>query len=149
MTPDHAALMAELRSLALAALDRLEPILERAAQGVTEHSGDTTGHVAESDTDRAGPAPEAEAGTSAGASGCSWCPVCALVALVKGEPHDLVTLIGSQIAALLALLRALLAEHDGQGGPGGGGAGSDGGQQTTRTRAFVPIQVRIEDNPES
>lgn len=128
MTNDHAALMAELRALALAALDRLEPIIERAAQ--TAESADPNSTPAE----EAGERPV----------GCSWCPVCALVALVRGEQHDLVTLVSSQIAALLALVRALLAEHDDHGGPDGGGPG--GPPQAAPNRAFVPIQVRIEDN---
>lgn len=139
MTADHAALMAELRAIALAALDRLEPILERAAQAASESTHD--GPQQDPGTEKT--ADDAAGGTS----GCSWCPVCALVALVKGEPHDLVTLVSTQIAALLALVRALLAEYDGGDGPDGGG--SDGDPQATRSRAFVPIQVRIEDNPEA
>ena len=138
MTADHAALMAELRAIALAALDRLEPILERAAQAASEATHD--GPQQDPGTETAGDA-------AGGTSGCSWCPVCALVALVKGEPHDLLTLVSTQLAALLALVRALLAEYDGGDGPDGGGSDSDA--QATRSRAFVPIQVRIEHNPEA
>ncbi|GAA4480227.1 hypothetical protein GCM10023094_26410 [Rhodococcus olei] len=125
MTGDHADLIAELRSLAVTVLDRVEPLLERAAEAAA-----------------AAPAEGAEA--AAGASGCSWCPVCALVALIRGEQHELVAMIASQIAALLALVRALLDEHAGHRGPPAGGPGDS---TSAPRRGFVPIQVRIEDNP--
>ncbi|MGW0175767.1 hypothetical protein ACWDUM_18255 [Rhodococcus sp. NPDC003322] len=132
MSADHAALMAELRALANAALDRLEPLLERAADvaaAVAPERGEDGAH---------------EDGEDRG-SACGWCPVCALVALVRGESHDLLTLVASQLSALLALVRALLDEHDGHGGPPEGGP--DGDTTPPPRRAFVPIQVRIEDNP--
>ncbi|MBC2638575.1 MULTISPECIES: hypothetical protein [unclassified Rhodococcus (in: high G+C Gram-positive bacteria)] len=131
MNDDHAQLIAELRALADTALDRLEPILQRAA------------------------APHAQA-EAAGAppgtgqwSGCTWCPVCALAALIRGEQHDLVTLVAGQASVLIAVLRQILDEHrvhgaPGPGGPespepgpegGGGTSGPDGGS------AFEPITV--------
>ncbi len=123
MSGDHAELIAELRALAVSVLDRIEPILERAAENAAT-APDSGG----------APAPAAP-------SGCAWCPVCALVALVQGEPHELVSLIASQLTALLALVRALLEEHTGHAGPPADEPG------TAPRRGFVPIQVRIEDNP--
>lgn len=128
MSADHAALMAELRALATAALDRLEPVLERLAETAPP--------------DAAAPPSDAAAGER-GSFGCSWCPVCALAALLRGEQHDLVTLVASQLSALIALVRALLDEHAGHPGPAGGPPEDT----PPPRRAFVPIQVRIDDNP--
>ncbi|MFF0817013.1 hypothetical protein ACFYVR_17920 [Rhodococcus sp. NPDC003318] len=133
MSGDHAALMAELRSLATAALDRIEPILERLAE-----NGPTTATTGSPSA----ATPGAEAAEH-GSFGCSWCPVCALVALVRGEQHDLVTLVASQLTVLIAWVRALLDDFAGPTPPSGGPP-----EDTPRPRrAFVPIQVRIDDNP--
>lgn len=132
MSADHADLMAELRALAAAALDRLEPLLERAAEAAAA--------VAD-------PVPADGEATAAGATtACTWCPVCALVALVRGQHHDLLSLVATQLSALLALVRALLDEHASHPAPPGGGDGPGAANGAPR-RAFVPIQVRIDDNP--
>lgn len=128
MNDDHAQLLAELRALAETALDRLEPILQRAA---APHSAAAA----------AGAAP----GTGQW-SGCTWCPVCALAALIRGEQHDLVTLLAGQASVLIAVLRQILDEHtdhdpSGPGAPepgpgdGGGMPEPDGGP------AFEPITI--------
>ena len=83
MTSDHSELGADLLALADTVLTRLEPIMRR---------------VAETQQDR-------------DQQGCSWCPVCALAALVRGERHDLVELVASESAVVIALLRQLLADH--------------------------------------
>ncbi|OZE35391.1 MULTISPECIES: hypothetical protein [unclassified Rhodococcus (in: high G+C Gram-positive bacteria)] len=83
MTSDHSELGADLLALAETVLTRLEPILRRVAE-------------TQQDRDR---------------QGCSWCPVCALAALVRGERHDLVELVASESAVVIALLRQLLADH--------------------------------------
>ncbi|MFN3541795.1 MAG: hypothetical protein ACK40J_17140 [Rhodococcus sp. (in: high G+C Gram-positive bacteria)] len=83
MTSDHSELGADLLALAETVLTRLEPILRRVAE-------------TPQDRDR---------------QGCSWCPVCALAALVRGERHDLVELVASESAVVIALLRQLLADH--------------------------------------
>lgn len=127
MSGDHTELIAELRALAVTVLDRIEPILERAAANAAPAAANETG---------------AEGANSA-VSGCAWCPVCALVALVRGEPHELVSMIASQLAALLALVRALLDEHSGHTDPPRDDPG------TEPRRGFVPIRVRIGDDPES
>src|SRR6476661_4895794 len=130
MNDDHAQLVAELRALAETALDRLEPLLQRAA---APH--------AQADAEDAIP------GTGQW-SGCTWCPVCALAALIRGEQHDLVTLLAGQASVLIAVLRQILDEHrvhdpSGPGAPepgpgdGGGMPEPDGGP------AFEPITVTV------
>jgi hypothetical protein len=54
-----------------------------------------------------GDSDEAEAGGSA----CGWCPLCAIVAVVRGERPELVARLVEQLAQLVALLRAVLADR--------------------------------------
>jgi len=42
---------------------------------------------------------------------CGWCPLCAVVALVRGERPELVARLAEQLAQLVALLRAVLADR--------------------------------------
>ncbi|MCZ4519242.1 hypothetical protein O4220_12020 [Rhodococcus ruber] len=83
MTSGHSELGADLLALADTVLTRLDPILRRVAE--TQQERDQ--------------------------QGCSWCPVCALAALVRGERHDLIELVASEGAVIIALLRQLLADH--------------------------------------
>ncbi|MDV6262269.1 hypothetical protein [Rhodococcoides yunnanense] len=83
MTSGHSELGADLLALADTVLTRLDPILRRVAE--TQQVRDQ--------------------------QGCSWCPVCALAALVRGERHDLVELVASEGAVIIALVRQLLADH--------------------------------------
>ena len=76
-------LTAELRQLADALLDRVEPWLLAAAQQPAAAAGDT----------------------------CGWCPVCALVAAVRGESTELGRRLAEQGSGVLAAVRALLDEH--------------------------------------
>ncbi|QIS10884.1 hypothetical protein [Nocardia arthritidis] len=70
----------ELRLLAEAVLERVEPVLRRgAADGQTEWSS------------------------------CSWCPVCAAAALVRGEHHDVAAAIAEHGTAIVTILREALA----------------------------------------
>ncbi|MGW4350851.1 hypothetical protein ACWELJ_02050, partial [Nocardia sp. NPDC004582] len=70
----------ELRLLAEALLERVEPVLRRtAADGRTEWSS------------------------------CSWCPVCAAAAIVRGEHHDVVAAIAEHGTAIVTVLREALA----------------------------------------
>lgn len=70
----------ELRLLAEAVLERVEPVLRRtAADGRTEWSS------------------------------CSWCPVCAAAAIVRGEHHDVVAAIAEHGTAIVTVLREALA----------------------------------------
>lgn len=87
VSTDHGELVAELRALAETVLDRLDPILQKAAAGRDAPTGGTC-------------------------TSCSWCPLCALAALVRGEQHDLVTLVADQAGTLLAALRETLDAHD-------------------------------------
>ena len=47
----------------------------------------------------------------ADASACGWCPLCAIVAVVRGERPELVARLAEQLAQLVALLRAVLADR--------------------------------------
>lgn len=44
-------------------------------------------------------------------STCGWCPLCAIVAVVRGERPELVARLFEQLAQLVALLRAVLADR--------------------------------------
>lgn len=79
--PDGLAEFAvELKLLAEAVLERVEPVLRRAAaDGKPEWDN------------------------------CSWCPVCAAAALVRGEQHDVLTAIADHGTAIVTVLREALA----------------------------------------
>ncbi|WP_233608671.1 hypothetical protein [Nocardia stercoris] len=70
----------ELRLLAETLLERVEPVLRRAA---------------------------AESGADAGP--CAWCPMCAAAALLKGDHHDVVAAIAGHGTAIVTVLREALA----------------------------------------
>jgi hypothetical protein len=78
----HAGWGAEVRGIAVAVLDRLEPALERVRAG-----------GAEADT-------------------CGICPVCAVLAVLRREHPDLAGRVAEQAASALAVLRAALVEGD-------------------------------------
>jgi hypothetical protein len=82
----------ELRQLAQAILDRLDPAVRSAA---------------------------AMAGGADGPGKCQqvWCPVCALAALVSGEQHPLLTVIAEHSVALLTVVRAMVEDIETSGGP--------------------------------
>ncbi|WP_103351628.1 hypothetical protein [Amycolatopsis sp. CA-128772] len=44
-------------------------------------------------------------------SACGWCPLCAIVAVVRGERPELLVRLTEQLAQLVALLRAVLADR--------------------------------------
>lgn len=71
----------ELRLLAEAVLERVEPALRRAAD----------------------PTRSTEWG------GCSWCPLCAAAALARGEHHDVVAALAGHGTAIVTVLREALA----------------------------------------
>lgn len=83
MDNQHSDVAAELWSLAETVLTRLEPLLRQAVQEQSERPR----------------------------QGCSWCPVCALAALLRGEQHELLTLVTSEGASVIALIRQIVAEH--------------------------------------
>jgi hypothetical protein len=81
----HPGFGAELRALALAALDRLEPAVHRLR-------------------DERPPSPSAPT--------CTGCPVCAVLAVLRGERPEPALRMGEQLSELLAVLRTALEEGD-------------------------------------
>ncbi|MET8799689.1 hypothetical protein ABZV91_25245 [Nocardia sp. NPDC004568] len=70
----------ELRLLAEAVLERVEPVLrEAAAEGQPEWSN------------------------------CTWCPLCAAAALVRGEHHEVLATVAAHGTAIVTVLREALA----------------------------------------
>src|SRR4051794_23881541 len=84
MTGSHPDIGPELRQLAQAILDRLDPVVRLAAARAAS-SGDRPGNCQQ-----------------------VWCPVCALAALVAGEQHPLLDVVAEHSVALLAVIRAIL-----------------------------------------
>nr|WP_068165081.1 hypothetical protein [Rhodococcus phenolicus] len=129
VSSEHDALVAELRLLAEAVLDRVDLAVQQYAAAQ---------HPDPEDTGAAG------AGDTGPSGGCAWCPVCALGALVRGEPHELLTRLATQIAAIIALIRELLARY--LPPPPAGPAGPDPAPPpgpTDRGGGFVSIPVTI------
>ena len=87
MTSPHPEIGPELRLLAQAIIDRLDPAVRAAAAMAAE--------------------------SLRGPSRCEqvWCPVCALGALVNGEQHPMLTLIAENSATLLTVIRAMSADQ--------------------------------------
>ena len=92
MSSAHPDIGPELRQLAQAILDRLDPAVRAAA------------------------AAAADALRGPGRCQQLWCPVCALAALVSGEQHPLLTLIAEHSVTLLTVIRTMAADP---GGPDG------------------------------
>ena len=86
MTSNHSDIGPELRQLAQAILDRLDPAVRSAA------------------------AMAADSMRGPGRCQQVWCPVCALAALVSGEQHPMLTVISEHSVALMAMLRTLAAD---------------------------------------
>ena len=103
MNGPHPDLGPELRALAQAILDRLDPAVRAGA-----------------------------AMTAAGSPGkCQqvWCPVCALAALINGEQHPLLTVVAEHSVALVTMIRTMVAEENAPG-PGPHGAPPDDPEPT-------------------
>ncbi|WP_374025674.1 hypothetical protein [Mycobacterium sp. HNNTM2301] len=126
MSQGHSEIGPELRRLAQAILDGVDPAM-RAAAALTAGRGVGTGKCQQ-----------------------VWCPVCALAALATGDQHPLITVIADHSIALLEVVRAMLDDINGaakpppEGPPGDGGADSEPPGVTTRTR-YQPIPVTIEE----
>ncbi|WP_228813932.1 MULTISPECIES: hypothetical protein [Nocardia] len=99
----------ELRLLAEAVLERVEPVLrEAAAEGKPEWGN------------------------------CTWCPLCAAAALVRGEQHEVLATVAAHGTAIVTILReALAGEPVDPVMPHGHSAGSGAahGRSGTRDRA--------------
>ncbi|HEX7322335.1 MAG TPA: hypothetical protein VF299_05270 [Mycobacterium sp.] len=124
MHPDLGELGPELRKLAQAILDGIDPAVQAAA--------------ARASTDRPGKCQQV------------WCPVCALAAAVNGEEHPLLTVIAEHSVALLAVIRAVLDDKRGspEPPPPSPSAPSTGASETNGTEAksgYQRIPVDIEE----
>jgi len=126
----HPDIGPELRRLAQAILDGIDPAIRTAAT--------------------------LTAGQGAGTGKCQqvWCPVCALAALATGDQHPLLTVIADHSIALLDVIRALVDDMDRSsrptpepppdGPPGGGPNSTTDAEGTARTR-YQPIPVTVEE----
>ncbi|MBB3603486.1 hypothetical protein FHT40_003147 [Mycolicibacterium sp. BK556] len=114
MTGPHPDLGPELRALAQAILDRLDPAV-RAGAAMT-------------------------AGSAPGKCQQVWCPVCALAALVNGEQHPLLTVVAEHSVALVTMLRAMIDE-DGAPEPGPDGAPPDDPGPGPSRYQHIPVSV--------
>lgn len=90
--PDLGELGPELRKLAQAILDRLDPAVRAAAM-------------------------LAAAGDGPGKCQQVWCPVCAVAALMNGEEHPLLAVVAEHGVALFDVIRAVVGETGDAPGP--------------------------------
>jgi hypothetical protein len=127
----HPDIGPELRKLAQAILDGIDPAV-KAAAALTAGGGVGTGKCQQ-----------------------VWCPVCALAALATGDQHPLLTMIADHSVALLEMIRAMVDDIDRAAkpppdGPPGGGitpepdAPATSGDAGVQTR-YQPIPVTVED----
>jgi hypothetical protein len=115
--PDLGELGPELRKLAQAILDRLDPAVRAAA--MLAASGDGPGKCQQ-----------------------VWCPVCALAALVTGEEHPLLTVVAEHSVALFEVIRAVVGETgEAPDPPGGPPPGGDGGAPAGSAYQHIPVTV--------
>lgn len=131
MSGAHADVGPELRRLAQAILDGIDPAV-RAAAAMASGVG------------------------SAGENGpgkCQqvWCPLCALAAVVSGEQHPLLTVIAEHSVALLEVIRAIVDDIDRSPKPPPDGPAGDGlsaenspGSGPVKTR-YQAIPVTLEE----
>lgn len=119
--PDLGELGPELRKLAQAILDRLDPAVRAAALLAT--AGDGPGKCQQ-----------------------VWCPVCALAALASGEEHPLLTVVAEHSVALYEVIRAVVGETGrSPEPPDGGPPGDDGGQASPRFGyQHIPVTIETE-----
>jgi hypothetical protein len=73
-------------------------------------------------------------------SACGWCPLCAIVAVVRGERPELVARLAEQLAQLVALLRAVLADR----WEPEGGVHMPGFRPAPRPAADATVSVRVQ-----
>jgi hypothetical protein len=78
----HAGIGDDFRVLALAALDRVEPVLDRLRREPPDDAPET----------------------------CASCPVCAVIAALRGERPELAVRLAEHAAGLVAVLRAALED---------------------------------------
>ncbi|MGA7050761.1 MAG: hypothetical protein WBZ37_05715 [Mycobacterium sp.] len=141
MSGAHPDIGPELRRLAQAILDGIDPAV-RAAAALTGGAGVGTGKCQQ-----------------------VWCPVCALAALATGDQHPLLTVIADHSIALLEVIRSIVSDvndidrsskptpkppPDGPPDPPGTGArpetdtGTSVSDAAAKTR-YQPIPVTFDD----
>ena len=138
---NHSDLGPELRALAQAIVDRLDPAVRAAA------------------------ARAAEALRGPGRCQQVWCPVCALAALVSGEEHPMLTVIAEHSVALMTVIRAAAdpqaaqaapasqapdAAGDAPATPAGPNASTNGSADGSGRGGYqhIPIVVEASESPE-
>ena len=130
MNAAHPELGPELRRLAQAILDGIDPAVRMAAS-LTAGEGPGTGKCQQ-----------------------IWCPVCALAALATGDQHPLITVIADHSIALLEVIRAIVDDIDHSAksppdGPPGGGVPPEPDEPRpggpNGTTHYQPIPVTIEE----
>ncbi len=139
VSSEHDALVGELRLLAEAVLDRVDRVVQQYA--AAQQAG-AAQDPQPTDTGAAG-ADAPGAGAPAPSGGCDWCPVCAIAALVRGESHELLTRLATQIAAIIALIRELLARYLPAPADPGGPESTPPPEPADRGGGFVSIPVTI------
>ena len=119
MSRAHPDIGPELRRLAQAILDGIDPAVRSAAA--------------------------LAAGGGVGTGKCQqvWCPVCALAALVTGDQHPLLTIIADHSVALLEVIRAIVDDIDRSVKPPPDGP--PGRRPNHRDRPEIPRRRRRED----
>lgn len=116
--PDLGELGSELRRLAQAILDGIDPAVRAAAMLASSGSPGRCQQV--------------------------WCPFCALAAVAAGEEHPLLTVIAEHSVALFAVIRAILTETrvtPRPDGPPGGGATDGNGAATKSGYQHIPVTI--------
>lgn len=114
MSGAHTDIGPELRRLAQAILDGIDPAVRAAATMAAQGAPGKCQQV--------------------------WCPVCALAAAISGEQHPLVTVIADHSVALLEVIQAIVDDIDrsatppaDEAAPGDGKAGDAAAQSAART----------------
>jgi hypothetical protein len=120
MSGAHPEIGPELRQLAQAILDRLDPAV-RAAATVATGRGDSPGKCQQ-----------------------VWCPVCALGALVQGEQHPMLDVIAEHSVGLLAAARAIVGTNGAPARPDGDGPPGPGPEEPPPSR-YQHIPITVED----
>jgi hypothetical protein len=126
----HPDIGPELRRLAQALLNRIDPALRSTAALASGAGFD---------------------GKGTGKCQQVWCPVCALAALVSGEQHPLVTVIADHSVALLDVIRAIIDDIDRTQEPppddpsGGVTTNGDRPDEATVKSRYRPIPVTVEE----
>ncbi|WP_167102043.1 hypothetical protein [Mycobacterium sp. DL592] len=121
----HPDIGPELRALAQAILDRLDPAVRAAAAMAANPDN--------------GPAKCQQV----------WCPVCALAALVNGEQHPLLTVIAEHSVTLMTVIRSMAGDPvtpSGQDGPAAPDGEAADPPEPPRSR-YQHIPVTVEEFP--